>query len=195
MDRPGPLAVLRRVLKKGEIKALGRRYFVANSFDGVLTSMGIIIGGFLSGIHDPTTLITIGLGAAVGLGISGIWSVWEIERAETSRIQADLEQAMLTSLEDTRLERNQRYTQLVLAISAGSGPVIAIVVTLIPFFFVDPGFTITQGVLLSIGFGMALLGGIGAYMGYISKQRWYVAAVRMALAGLVVAIISVFLPG
>ena len=195
MEQPGPLAVLRRVLGKGEIRALSRRYFVANSFDGVLTSIGIIIGGYLSGIHEPTTLIAIGLGAAVGLGISGIWSVWEIERAETSRIQAELEQAMLTSLEDTRLERNQRYTQLVLAISAGAGPVIAIVVTLIPFFFVDPGLTITQGVLLSIGCGIALLGSIGAYMGFISKQRWYVAAVRMALAGIVVAIISIFLPG
>jgi hypothetical protein len=32
-------------------------------------------------------------------------------------------------------------------------------------------------------------------MGSISGQRWYVAAIRMALAGLVVALINLVLPG
>jgi VIT1/CCC1 family predicted Fe2+/Mn2+ transporter len=40
-----------------------------------------------------------------------------------------------------------------------------------------------------------VLGAFGAYMGSISGQRWYVAAARMALAGLVVAVVNVLLPG
>jgi VIT1/CCC1 family predicted Fe2+/Mn2+ transporter len=39
------------------------------------------------------------------------------------------------------------------------------------------------------------LGTFGAYMGSISGQRWYVAAARMGLAGLVVAGINWVLPG
>ncbi len=194
MQRPGPTSVLRRVLKKEEVRSLGRRYFVANAFDGTLTSIGIIVGAFLTGIDEGATVIAIGLGAAVGLGISGIWSVWEIERAETSRRREELEQAMLTTLDDTRLERDHRYTQLVLALAAGTGPVLAVIITLIPFLVVELGLSFGQAVLAAIGLGIALLGTIGAYMGYISKQRWYVAALRMALAGLVVAILSVFLP-
>lgn len=194
MERPGPLAVLRRVLRKEDVKSLARRYFVANAFDGTLTSIGIIVGGYLSGIADGATMIAIGLGAAVGLGVSGVWSVWEIERAETSRERDQLEQAMLTSLDDTRLERDHRYSQLVLAVSAGTGPVLAIIVTLIPFMF-ETVISFDQAVLAAIGFGIALLGLVGAYMGSISKQRWYVAGIRMALAGVVVAIISIFLPG
>ena len=194
MERPGPLAVLRRVMAKEDVKSLGRRYFVANAFDGTLTSIGIIVGGYLTGIGNGATIIAIGLGAAVGLGTSGIWSVWEIERAETSRRRDQLEQAMLTNLDDTRLERDHRYTQFVLAISASTGPVLAIIITLIPFLFEGILISFLQAVLLAIAAGIGLLGSIGAYMGYISKQRWYIAGLRMALAGLVVAIISIFLP-
>ena len=194
MERPGPAAVLRRVIAKDEVSSLARRYFVANAFDGTLTSIGIIVGGYLSGIADGMTIVAIGLGAAVGLGTSGIWSVWEIERAEISRRREQLEQALLTDLDDTRLERDHRYTQFVLAISASTGPVLAILVTLVPFLFEGVLLTFGQSVLASIGAGIGLLGIIGAYMGAISKQKWYVAGVRMALAGLVVAIISIFLP-
>lgn len=194
MDRPGPLVVFRRVLRRERVRALGRRYFVSNAFDGTLTSIGIIIGGYLSGVEDGRTMIAIGLGAAVGLGISGIWSVWEIERAEMGRKREELEQAMLTELDDTRIQREYRYIQSVLAFLTAGGPVLAILVTLIPFLFVGLWLSIVQAVLVSIALGVLLLGAVGAYMGKISHQQWWIAAVRMAVAGLVVAIISIFLP-
>jgi hypothetical protein len=46
-------------------------------------------------------VIKIGLGAAVGLGTSAVWSVWEIERAETRAEIRRIERAMLTDLDDT----------------------------------------------------------------------------------------------
>ena len=49
--------------------------------------------------------------------------------------------------------------------------------------------------LIAVGLGVGVLGVFGAYMGSISGQRWYVAAARMGLAGLVVAAINVVLPG
>ena len=78
---------MRRVFRKDDVRSLSRRYFVANGFDGTLTTIGVVVGAYLSGIDDGMTVIAIGLGAAVGLGTSGVWSVWEIERAETSRTQ------------------------------------------------------------------------------------------------------------
>lgn len=189
------IAGMRRVLRKDAVLSLSRRYFVANGFDGTLTTIGIVVGAYLSGIDDGMTIIAIGLGAAVGLGTSGIWSVWEIERAETSRTQERLEAAMLTSLEDTRLTRDLRNEQIVLALAAASGPVIAVVLMLVPFLFVGPAFGVFEATLVSILLGILLLGTVGAYMGVISKQRWWVAAIRMGLAGIVVAVISIFLPG
>jgi VIT1/CCC1 family predicted Fe2+/Mn2+ transporter len=40
-----------------------------------------------------------------------------------------------------------------------------------------------------------VLGAFGAYMGSISGQRWYVAAARMGVAGVVVALVNLVLPG
>jgi len=190
------IAGIRRVLGKEDVRSLARRYFVANGFDGTLTSIGVVLGAFMGGnVDNGLAVIGIGLGAAIGLGTSGIWSVWEIERAETSRELVQLESAMMTSLEDTQLTRDFRNEQIVLALAAASGPVIGVVVTLIPFLFEGVFLSMFQAVLLSIGLGVLLLAGVGAYMGLISKQRWYVAAIRMGLAGIVVAVISIFLPG
>lgn len=186
---------VQRVFAKDEIRSLARRYFVANGFDGTLTTIGVVIGAVMSGITDGRAVIAIGLGAAVGLGTSGIWSIWEIERAETSREREELEQSMLVDLEDTRITRDLRVGQVLLALAAASGPVIAVVLMLIPFLFVDIAYGVMVGALLSIALGVLLLGGVGAYMGLISRQRWYVAAVRMGLAGIVVAVISILLPG
>ena len=186
---------IRRVLAKPEVQSLSRRYFIANSFDGVLTSLGVTIGAYHGGVTEGLTIVGIGSGAAVGLGTSGIWSVWEIERAETGRERHELEATMLTSLEGTRYDRELRSEQLVLALAAAAGPVLSIFVTLLPFLLEGTVLTMLQAVLGSVGLGMVWLGTIGAYMGYISRQRWYVSAIRMALAALVVAAISIVLPG
>lgn len=189
------LAGLRRVLAKDDVRSLSRRYFIANGFDGVLTSIGVIMGAYLGGADDGLAVAGIALGAAVGLGTSGIWSVWEIERAETSREKEQIEDAMLTTLSDTRYSRDLRNEQIVLALSAASGPVIGVLVTLIPLLFEGVVFTMFQAVVFSVLFGVAMLASIGAYMGLISRQRWYVAAIRMGLAGIVVAGLTVMLPG
>ena len=189
------LAGVRRVLANDDVRALSRRYFIANGFDGTLTTIGVVVGAYLSGVEEGAAIIVIGLGAAIGLGTSGIWSVWEIERAETSRSQERLEAAMLVSLTDTRLTEDLRNEQIVLATAAAAGPIIAILLTLSPFLLVGTVLDNLTGTLASIGIGVVLLGIVGAYLGSISRQRWWVAAIRMGLAGIVVAVISIVMPG
>ncbi|SNZ17976.1 TIGR00267 family protein [Natronoarchaeum philippinense] len=186
---------LRQALGDEEVRSIARRYFVSNGFDGTLTCIGIVVGAVLSGVTEGATVVKIGLGAAVGLGTSAIWSVWEIERAETRAEILRIERAMLTDLDDTRVHRDQQSARVVHAAMSGLGPLIGILIPLVPFLFVDAGLTIVTAALVSIALGIAILGTFGAYMGSISGQRWYVAAGRMALAGLVVAIVNVFLPG
>lgn len=175
--------------------AISRRYFISNGFDGTLTSIGIIVGAVLSGIPDGITVIKIGLGAAIGLGTSAVWSVWEIERAETRAQIIRIEQAMLTDLNDTRIDREQRGVRLVHAVLSGLGPLIGILVPLSPFALEATVFTMEEAALIAVSLGIGVLAVFGAYMGSISGQRWYVAAARMGLAGLVVAVINFFLSG
>ncbi|WP_335999061.1 VIT1/CCC1 transporter family protein [Halorientalis halophila] len=191
----GAREALGRLLGKEEVLSISRRYFVSNGFDGTLTSIGVIVGAVLSGIPDGLTVIKIGLGAAVGLGTSAVWSVWEIERAETRAELRRIERAMLTDLDDTRIERQQRGARFVHATASGLGPLIGVLVPLSPFLFEGTVLTMAEAGAIAVALGISVLGVFGAYMGSISGQRWYVAAGRMGLAGLVVALINIFLPG
>ncbi|GGM48781.1 VIT1/CCC1 transporter family protein [Haloarcula argentinensis] len=187
--------LLRRLLGKEDVRAISRRYFISNGFDGTLTSIGIIVGAVLSGVPDGYTVIKIGLGAAVGLGTSAVWSVWEIERAETRAEIRRIERAMLKDLDDTRVQRDQSGARFVHAIMSGLGPLIGVLIPLTPFVVEGTVVTMAEAALIAVGLGIGVLGAFGAYMGSISGQRWYVAAARMGLAGLVVAILNLFLPG
>ncbi|RCU48130.1 hypothetical protein DU504_12950 [Haloplanus salinus] len=187
--------LLRRLLAKEDILAISRRYFVSNGFDGTLTAIGIVVGAVLSGVPDGATVVKIGLGAAVGLGTSAVWSVWEIERAETKAEILRLERAMLTDLDDTRIQREGRSARLLHATVSGLGPLIGILVPLVPFLFEGTVVTMDEAALIAVGLGVGVLATFGAYMGSISGQRWYVAAARMGVAGLVVAGINWLLPG
>ncbi len=186
---------LRRLLGREDVLPIARRYFISNGFDGTLTSIGVIVGAVLSGVPSGATVIKIGLGAAVGLGTSAVWSVWEIERAETKAELRRIERAMLVDLDDTQIEREQRGARLFHATMSGLGPLIGILIPLIPFLFEGTLLTMVEAALIAVALGIGVLGVFGAYMGSMSGQRWYVAAARMALAGLVVAIINLFLPG
>ncbi|QLD89576.1 VIT1/CCC1 transporter family protein [Natronomonas salina] len=186
---------LERLVAREDVLAISRRYFVSNGFDGTLTSIGVIVGAVLSGVPNGLTVIKIGLGAAVGLGTSAVWSVWEIERAETRAEIHRLERAMLVDLNDTRIEREQAGVRVVHATMSGLGPIIGILVPLSPFLVAGTVLTMVEAALVAVALGVSVLGVFGAYMGSISGQRWYVAAARMGLAGLVVAAINVFLPG
>ncbi|WP_277556150.1 VIT1/CCC1 transporter family protein [Halobaculum limi] len=177
-----------------EVRAIARRYFISNGFDGTLTGIGITVGALLSGVDDGGIVVRIGLSAAVGLGTSAVWSVWEIERAETLSEIRRLEAAMLVDLDDTRIEHQHQAGRLVNAVASGLGPLIGILLPLTPFAFEGVAFTMWGATVASIGLAVAVLGVFGAYMGSISGQRWYVAAARMAVAGLVVAAVTVVLP-
>ncbi|EMA49805.1 MULTISPECIES: VIT1/CCC1 transporter family protein [Halococcus] len=177
------------------IGPIARRYFVSNGFDGALTGVGVTVGAYLSGIDDGLTVISLGLGAAVGLTTSGVWSVWEIERAEMRAEIQETEEAMLTDLSDTQVERDKMSDQVVNALMSGLGPLLGLVVPLTPFLFEGSVFTLFQATLASVAMAVGILFTFGAYMASISRQRWYVAGIRMGLAGVVVAVLNVFLPG
>lgn len=188
------LAQLKEVWKREEVRSISRRYFVSNGFDGTLTSIGIAVGSYLSGISSGITVFQVGVGAAIGLATSGVWSVWEIEKAEKLAEIHEEEKSMLRDLEGSELHKRKMQGRLINAVMSGLGPVIGIILPLIPFLF-EPSITAFGATLASIAIGVALLFSFGSYMGMISKQKWYIAGLRMGLAGLVVAAINFVLPG
>ncbi|WP_160134587.1 VIT1/CCC1 transporter family protein [Halococcus salsus] len=174
---------------------IARRYFVSNGFDGALTGVGVTVGAYLSGIDEGLTVVSLGLAAAVGLCTSGVWSVWEIERAEMRAEIQETEEAMLADLSDTQVERDKMSNQVVNAAMSGLGPLLGLVLPLTPFLLEATVLTMFEATIASVAVAVGVLFTFGAYMASISRQRWYVAGARMGLAGIVVAVINVFLPG
>ncbi|MFD1562153.1 VIT1/CCC1 transporter family protein [Haloarchaeobius amylolyticus] len=186
---------IRTLIEDEDVRSISRRYFISNGFDGTLTAIGIVVGAYLSGIDDGLTVVTIGLGAAVGLGTSGVWSVWEIERAEKQAELLRIERAMLTDLEDTTIQQRRTGARKINAVASGIGPLIGIILPLLPFLAHNVLFSLLEATLVAVGIGVTVLFTFGAYLGSISKQNWIVAGVRMGLAGIVVAFLNLFLPG
>ena len=186
---------LSTLLADDEVRSISRRYFISNGFDGTLTAIGVVVGAYLSGVSDGLTVVTIGLGAAVGLGTSGVWSVWEIERAEKQAELLRIERAMLTDLDDTTVQQRRSGARKINAVASGIGPLIGILLPLVPFLAHDIFFSLLEATLVAIGIGVTVLFLFGAYLGSISKQNWIIAGVRMGLAGIVVAFLNLFLPG
>lgn len=188
------LEEIKKAWSKDEVKAISRRYFISNGFDGTLTSTGVAIGSYLSGVPSGLTVFKVGIGAGIGLATSGVWSVWEIERAEKLAEIHDLENPMMTDLEDTEIHRQKNQGRTINAAMSGLGPVIGIVLPMIPFLF-EPVIGMLYSTIASIAVAVGLLSAFGVYMGKISGQKLWKSAIRMGLAGLVVAALNIILPG
>ena len=186
---------LLRALERDDVRSISRRYFISNGFDGALTSVGIAVGSYLSGVPDGVTVFKIGIGAAIGLGTSGVWSVWEIERAEKRAELTRIEHAMLTDLTETQIQRQKAGARQVNALMSGIGPVIGVVFPMVPFLFEGTLLGLRDATLVSLGVAVSILFVFGAYLADISKQNWIVAGARMGLAGIVVALLNILLPG
>lgn len=186
---------LQRALTRDDVRSISRRYFISNGFDGALTSVGVTVGSYLSGVPDGLTVFKIGIGAAIGLGTSGVWSVWEIERAEKRAELMRIEHAMLTDLDETRIQRQKAGARRINALMSGIGPVIGVVLPMTPFLFEEPFLGMRDATLVSISVAVAILFVFGVYLADISEQNWIVAGARMGLAGIVVAVLNLILPG
>lgn len=177
-----------------EFGSISRRYFFSNGFDGTLTAIGVAVGSYLSGMTSGFTVFKIGVGAAIGLATSGIWSVWEIERAEKLADLHEVEDKMLDDLQDTAFHERKKDKRVTNAMMSGLGPILAVLISISPFLLV-PGISMFQATAACVALGSLLLFSFGAYMSRISKENMMMAGLRMGLAGLIVAALNIFLPG
>jgi len=145
-------------------------------------------------VTTGTTVVKVGIGAGIGLTTSAVWSVWEIERAEKQAELHHVESAMLTDLSNTELAVRNDQARKINAVMSGLGPIVGLL-PVTPYLLVGTVLSMVDATVVSVGIGVGTLFIFGAYMGSISKQRWYLAGVRMGVAGIFVALLNVLLPG
>ena len=190
-------AVPATVRQYHEIAGVGeimRRYFVINAFDGSLTTLGVLAGGYAGGVDRASTIITLILSTAVSIGVAGFYGSYQVERAERERALREIEESTLTSMQDTALASASRYATIIVALVDGISPLIASLLILIPFFFVPP---LAMHAAYFVGGAIAFveLFALGVFLGKVSRERLWFAGVKLVLAGAVALGIALLLNG
>ncbi len=183
---------LKNYNKIAGVSKLSRRYFAVNGFDGVITSIGILLGNYIIGVTDYKNVLITGMAVIISLGVSGIWSAYNSESAERKKEMNDLQEATLYSLDKTVIASAQRFATIVLSAVNGFSPVITAFIPLIPFLL---GKYIPIKISYYSGFALAflILFGIGLFLGKISKTNLIVNGIKMLLAGGISVALSLLL--
>ncbi|MBN1502736.1 hypothetical protein JW930_04270 [Candidatus Woesearchaeota archaeon] len=178
-----------RIAKIGEI---GRRYFAMNSFDGILTILGILLGSYFAGISNARIIITTGFGACIAMGVSGIWGTYLAEEAERNKALRDLERATLTRMKNTKIQKAAKFAIISVALIDGLSPFFAALVVILPFIVLS-FLPIKLIYLISIMIAFILLISLGIFLGTISRENIIKSGLKMALAGVVCVVLSLLL--
>ncbi len=171
-----------------------RRYFVVNAFDGAMTSLGIVVGSAVANVPDIRFIIGAILGGTIAMGLSGSLGTYMTERAERLRDVKDLENAMLTNLENSLHAKASRVVSVVAALIDGLAPVLTAAVATIPLVVCAIfSTTILQAVVASVAVSLVSMFLLGAYLGHIGKDRMLLSGLKMLAAGGGVTLIAILL--
>jgi predicted membrane protein (TIGR00267 family) len=174
-----------------KISEMARRYFVMNSFDGILTIIGILLGSFIAHINDARIIIVTGISASLAMAVSGIWGSYLTETAERQKKLKDLSKHLMSNIENTLVGKAQKAASIIVAAVDGLAPLVSSIIVISPFFF-SGLIGINAAYLLSIIIALSSLVVLGAFLGHISQESKWMYGVKMFIAG-IVSIVLIFL--
>jgi len=175
------------LIKKNEII---RRYIIMNSFDGVLTILGIVIAMLVAGAIEPRIVIISSVGVIIATGISGIWGGYSAEKAERKRTLKLLEKHMMRKLGKTEIEEEYKKMSLAMGLANGLSSSIVSAVLILPFFLAQLNFiSKIQAYFASICLIVLALFALGFFIGEIAKEKRLIHGIEMIGAGVLVGII------
>lgn len=183
----------REYSKISEVEQIARRAFANNSFDGVLTMVGVIMGSFLVGVEDAKAVLITGLSTALAIGISGGWGAYLTESAERRHAINELEKVTLSELQDTKIGKASRIAVILVAAVDGLSPFFSALLILLPFFFVPLLPSITYAYYAAGVLTLVALFALGIYLGNLAKEKVLPYGVKTVIAGLVSMLLSYFL--
>jgi predicted membrane protein (TIGR00267 family) len=171
-----------------------RRYFAMNAFDGSMTSLGVVIGAYITNIVDPMAVIGVIIVSGIAMAVSGFSGTYMTESAERSRSLNELEDAMLTNLDNTIYGEASRFVAIIAALVDGSAPFLASIPAVIPFYLSYIGL-LPNGLafVTSIGASLLTLFLLGVFLGRVSDRNVLYSGVKMVIAGVAVALLALLL--
>lgn len=163
-----------------------RRYFIVNGFDGALTMLGLIIGFLLNDPTDLSIVISVCVGAAIALGMSGLSSAYVSEVAERKRALEKLESAMMIDLQQSTHGDAARWVPIMIALVNGLAPLGISLLILIPLWLAEMGVQLPLSPLyMAIIVALALIFFLGVVIGRIASISWFTSGIQTCLLAVV----------
>ncbi len=179
-------------LKKAGVTRLARRYFVMNSFDGILTTVGLLSGSYVGGIRESALILTIGISAGIAIALSGGLGVFLTESAERKIDLKAVNETWFKDYEEKKaLRKAHSSAAYFLAAVDGLSPFAATLLVLSPFAL----YPAAQAYLAAFAIAGVCLFVLGSFLGSISKENALVYGFKMLLAGVAAAAASFLLLG
>jgi len=164
---------------------IARRAFANNSFDGVLTTVGLLTGSYVAGVRSASVVVRTGIATSIAMGVSGLWGSYLAESAERGRELAELERISLTDLGDTKIARASRTAVVVVSVVDGLSPFISSVIVLMPMLLAPLINDIMMSYLLSTILALIVLLALGMFLCHISGENLFRCGMRTMVAGIV----------
>ena len=175
------------------VGAITRRYFVMNAFDGALTMLGVVIGAYVSGVIEHSTIIiSAGIAGSIAMGASGVSGAYMTEKAERTKKLKKLERAMLSDMKNGLHGRSHRFATIFAALVDGASPALAAMLVISPFFLVNFGIITAEFAFFAcIGITLIVLSLLGVYLAKVSDESMIKYGIQMLLVGLITAFLCV----
>ncbi len=180
--------IMKKASEYNDIANIGdiaRRSFGNNSFDGILTMIGVLIGSFTAGIGDERTVIITGLSTGIAIMISGAWGAYLTESAERKKYINELGKSTLSDLNASRIGRASRFAAIAVSVVDGLSPLIGSLLVLLPFFFASLFPNIRYVYFTSLGTALISLFALGLWLGSVAEENLVVYGIKTLLAGIV----------
>lgn len=177
---------LKEIISYFKMENFDIRYVIRGLIDGSLSSLGVIIGA--SG-GEVSIIIAAGIGGGVANGISNILGALTAERAILESIRASQEKVLLRkegSLKSSTMYREALNKTTVSGIWDGLSTIFGSIIPITPFLFLPKDLAIYSAIIIT----MAILFILGIFIGKMSRENILISGIKMALIGLIVALIS-----
>ncbi len=174
-----------------------RRYFVVNGFDGALTMLGLIIGFLFSSPSSLQVIINACMGATIALTVSGTSSAYVSEQAELRLALNNLQDAMLTELQEGAHAEAARWVPIFIALVNGLAPLIISLLIIAPLWLATQGVTfIITPLQGAIFIAILIIFLFGVFLGRLSGVTWLISGIKtLLIAALTIALIYLFIGG
>lgn len=177
-------SAISRILRYSGAGEFSRRYAVMNAFDGIVAILGIVLGSTLLGEASAGNIIAAGVGALVAMGVSGVSGTYMAERAEQERKLKEIEEAMLTRLNDSIIAEARKRAAIFSAIVDALAAILAGLIPLSPYLAALSGLlTLDLAFHMSVGVSLAFLFTLGVFLGKIARNNLIISGLKSLAIG------------